>query len=119
VPGLVALQSVDIAQKIASIQLWRQFQNRCIKWCREMFLPTVFQSAGYSHISGTFKTATKVIASSLRKCQLLHRRQLAKVSAITLEAVCQNASYFIQRQFVKMPGKIILRQFAKMSGKPF
>jgi 2-polyprenyl-6-methoxyphenol hydroxylase-like FAD-dependent oxidoreductase len=36
VPGLVALQSAGFAQKTASIHLWRQFQKRCIKWCREM-----------------------------------------------------------------------------------
>jgi hypothetical protein len=90
----VALQSAGIAQKIASIQLWRQFQKRCIKWCRERYLPTVFQNAGYSHTSGRFKTATNVIAGSLIKCQLKH-----------FEAVFKKASKIILRQFAKKPTK--------------
>jgi hypothetical protein len=68
VPELGALESAGIAQKTTAIQLWRQFQKRCIKWCHELSLPTVFESAGKSHIRGRFKSATKVIAGSLRKC---------------------------------------------------
>jgi hypothetical protein len=39
--------------------------------------------------------------------------------AITFEAVCQNASYFVQRQFAKMPGKSFSGSLAKCQENHF